>query len=55
MKLFMMPQTVPKRPTKGAVAPIVASMPVPRFISRPARASMRAIKRGGALLDAFRR
>src|SRR5262245_52437068 len=25
MKLFMMPQTVPNRPTKGAVAPMVAS------------------------------
>ena len=29
MKLFMMPQTVPNSPTKGAVAPIVASTPVP--------------------------
>src|SRR4029450_8314064 len=29
-KLSMMPHTVPNRPTKGAVAPIVASTPVPR-------------------------
>ena len=28
MKLFMIPQTVPNRPTKGAVAPIVARIPV---------------------------
>src|SRR5688572_4874941 len=30
MKLFMMPQTVPNSPTNGAVAPMVASRPVPR-------------------------
>ncbi len=41
MNEFMMPQTVPNRPTKGAVEPIVASRPVPRAIARPARASMR--------------
>ncbi|CAH1657327.1 conserved exported hypothetical protein [Hyphomicrobiales bacterium] len=41
MNEFMMPQTVPNRPTKGAVAPMVARSPVPRVISRPARASMR--------------
>ena len=41
MKLFMMPQTVPKRPTKGAVAPMVARMPVPMASRRPAPASMR--------------
>src|SRR6187402_29702 len=29
MKLFMIPQTVPKRPTNGAVEPMVASTPVP--------------------------
>ena len=38
MKLFMMPQTVPNRPTNGAVAPIVASKPIP---CRAARASVR--------------
>ena len=42
MKLSMMPQTVPNRPTKGAVAPIVARMPVPREIFRPAAISMRS-------------
>ena len=42
MKLFMMPQTVPNRPTKGAVAPMVASTPVPLFMSRPAATSRRA-------------
>ena len=36
MKLSMMPQTVPNKPTKGAVAPIVARIPVPREIFRPA-------------------
>ena len=42
MKLFMMPQTVPNSPTNGAVAPMVARMPVPRIICRPAAASMRS-------------
>ena len=42
MKLFMMPQTVPNRPTNGAVAPMVASTPVPLFMSRPAATSRRA-------------
>src|SRR5262252_1754682 len=42
MKLFMMPQTVPNRPTKGAVAPMVASTPVPRMMRRPHAASMRS-------------
>ena len=37
-----MPQTVPNRPTKGAVAPIVARMPVPREIFRPAAISIRS-------------
>jgi len=35
MKLFMMPHTVPNRPTNGAVAPMVASTPVPRRMRRP--------------------
>ena len=52
MKLFMMPQTVPKRPTKGAVAPMVASTPVPTLSRRPACASMRAEVRGDALEEA---
>jgi len=42
MKLFMMPQTVPNRPTNGAVAPIVASTPVPRAMRRPPLASTRS-------------
>ena len=42
MKLFMMPHTVPNRPTKGAVEPMVASSPVPLFMSRAAAASRRA-------------
>ena len=42
MKLFMMPHTVPNRPTKGAVEPMVASTPVPLFMSRAAAASSRA-------------
>ena len=42
MKLSMMPQTVPNRSTKGAVAPIVARMPVPREIFRPAAITMRS-------------
>src|SRR5262245_31966812 len=40
MKLFMMPQTVPNSPTNGAVAPIVASMPIPK---RTRRASDRVM------------
>ncbi len=42
MKLFMMPHTVPNRPTNGAVAPMLASMPVPRVMRRPVAASMRS-------------
>ena len=41
MKAFMMPQTVPNSPTKGAVEPMVASRPVPIASRRPACASMR--------------
>ena len=48
MKLFMMPQTVPNRPTKGEVAPMVASSPMP---SRMRRASAREIS---AKLEAAR-
>ena len=52
MKLFMMPQTVPNRPTKGAVAPIVARTPVPR-IMRAAGGRFDALEpRGDALLQA---
>ena len=52
MKLFMMPQTVPNRPTKGAVAPMVARMPVPR-IMLPAGGGLEALQpRGDAFLDA---
>ena len=40
MKLFMMPQTVPNRPTNGEVAPMVASAPMPK---RTRRASARTI------------
>ena len=42
MKLFMMPQTVPNRPTNGAVAPMVASTLVPRMMRRPQAASIRS-------------
>ena len=42
MKAFMMPHTVPNRPTNGAVAPMVASMPVPRAIRRDIAASIRS-------------
>src|ERR1700733_7266679 len=48
MKLFMMPQTVPNRPTNGDVAPIEASNPMPIRIRRP---SARTIS---AKLDAAR-
>ncbi len=55
MKLFMMPQTVPNRPTKGDVEPIVASRPVPSTI-RPGGVGLDAVERDGdTLLDAFRR
>ena len=42
MKAFMMPHTVPNRPTNGAVAPMVASTPVPRAICRDIAASTRS-------------
>ena len=42
MKLFMMPQTVPNRPTNGAVAPMLASRPMPRPMRRLADASTRS-------------
>src|SRR5712672_883692 len=48
IKLFMMPHTVPNRPTKGDVAPMVASKPMPSRIRRP---SARTIS---AQLDAAR-
>src|ERR1700760_3159430 len=35
IKLFMMPQTVPNRPTNGDVAPMVASSPIPTRMRRP--------------------
>ena len=54
MKLFMMPHTVPNRPTNGAVAPMVASRPVPRPAWRAA-ALQDALEHGfDALLDARR-
>ncbi len=45
IKLFMMPQTVPNRPTNGAVAPIVARMPVASIICRPTPAPMPSKRR----------
>src|ERR1700736_1763926 len=42
MKLFMMPQTVPNRPTKGAVAPIVA-----RPLRQRGIGALPALARGG--------
>ncbi|MNN24427.1 hypothetical protein D3C81_1378600 [compost metagenome] len=42
MKLFMMPHTVPNRPTKGEVEPMVASTPVPTLILRPLAATRRS-------------
>src|SRR5665213_3119127 len=48
IKLFMMPQTVPNRPTNGDVAPMVANSPIPILIRRP---SARTIS---AKLDAAR-
>ena len=55
IKLFMMPQTVPNRPTKGAVAPIVARMPVPRAMPRAGRRLDAFEAGGGPLLDALDR
>src|SRR3954468_8284424 len=51
MKLFMMPQTVPNSPTNGAIAPIVASTPVPRVMALPPFASMRSSRE--ALFDSL--
>ena len=52
MKLFMMPHTVPNRPTNGAVEPMVASRPVPLFMSRAAARLQPRQTRRDALLDA---
>ena len=41
MKLSMIPQTVPNRPTNGATAPIVARIPISRDIARALCASRR--------------
>src|ERR1700730_13460121 len=46
MKLFMMPQTVPNRPTKGEVAPMVASRPMPNRMRRGP--GPRDLAKGGA-------
>src|ERR1700745_878460 len=53
MKLFMMPHTVPNRPTKGAVEPIVARMPVPRETRRLMSISMRSSWRASAVAQVF--
>src|SRR5580704_13011722 len=42
LKAFRMPTTVPNRPTKGAVEPIVARPPSPRFSSACTIASVRS-------------
>src|SRR3954449_3443374 len=47
IKEFMMPHTVPNNPTKGAVAPMVASTPVPRAIRRDIAASTRSSRSEG--------
>ena len=44
MNEFMMPQTVPNRPTNGAVEPMVASTPVPRAIFRAIACCTRSIR-----------
>jgi hypothetical protein len=49
MNEFMMPHTVPNRPTKGAVAPMAAKMPVPRDTCRVIAASTRSNRRAIAL------
>jgi hypothetical protein len=53
MKLFMMPHTVPNRPTNGAVEPMVASTPVPLLMVRPLAATRRSEAEADAFLDAF--
>src|SRR5262249_4440535 len=52
MKLFMMPQTVPNRPTNGEVAPMVASKPIPCPPPGGFGAADLRKCRGDALLDA---
>ena len=47
-----MPQTVPNRPTNGAVAPIVASTPVPRATCRDIAASTRSSRSATRSLNA---
>src|ERR1700761_1918659 len=46
MKAFMMPHTVPNRPTNGDVAPIVARMPGPRGGEHELRHGIAALAAG---------
>ncbi|MNI61724.1 hypothetical protein D3C73_1170100 [compost metagenome] len=56
MKLFMMPHTVPNRPTNGAVEPMVASTPVPLLMLRPAAATRRSRRKATrSLMPSFSR
>src|SRR4029077_9202821 len=45
MNAFMMPHTVPNRPTNGAVAPMVARMPAPRVTCRVIAVSTRSSRK----------
>ncbi|MNM60396.1 hypothetical protein D3C81_716750 [compost metagenome] len=56
MKLFMMPHTVPNRPTNGAVEPMVASTPVPLLMLRPQAATRRSRRKATrSLMPSFSR
>src|SRR5271167_899008 len=52
LKAFRMPTTVPNSPTKGAVEPIVAKPPKPRFSSAWTIASVRSSARFEAIVHA---
>ena len=52
VKAFTIPIVVPRRPTNGAVAPTVASMPVPRLNSASTISIWRSTARSAELMSA---
>ncbi len=55
IKLFMMPHTVPNRPTNGATAPMLASKPMPCVMARTWCGDQLFLAKAGPLLQGRRR
>ncbi len=51
LKALMMPRTVPRRPTNGAVEPVEASTPMPRERSAAMRSFLRSRARRASSSD----